>query len=795
MRDWDIPLHPQLKLALAADARLVETSYTDDQIWELSAGGGEPPALAVQTTYGLRARAMRIVPRFTENETTVMDPADFSSSVRLRRFFPNHLSLAYAPFLELDVELEVWVPNSQSLSGRILITNLSQYTRQIRFDLAVLLNPIDGDRMAPVVIEASTALAGKSGDIFPVVFMTGGAQARQSPFPSLSMEIELIAGEVRQLTWCQAALESVEASYALTQSLAARNWEAETARIELVNSSQVDIYTGNTDWDFALALAQRNAATLLLSGSPSLPALSFALNRQPDQGYSIRGDGSDFPHLRNGQTPLDLIHLAQFLLPGSAPILQGMLRNFLFIQTEQGFIDFKPGLAGQRSSILATPLIAGIAWQAFQCTEDVKFLEEVFSGLLTFLQFWFSPDHDRDRDGVPEWSHPSQIGFEEHPIFSRWHSWAQGVEINKVESPALCAMLYHECRSLIHIAEAIGKSDAIPLLDGYCDTLKTALSASWNEDASTYMYRDRDTHQSPRVEKLGERSGPGTISLHRTFDQAARLLVRIHAGGEDTRKPNVIVHGENPSGQHRIERISDDRFRWHLGLGTHTGDRVYQTIEEIEFQGVTPDDFITLYRLGFCCPDETLLLPLWAGMASAQEAEDLIEYSIKNPDVYWRRYGIPACPQLPPGTDNRSCEGIHMLWNSLIGTGLLNYGSREVAADLVDRLMSTVIRNLDTAGGFQQAYYADTGQGFGEREVLQGLAPLGLFLETAGIQILSEKKLRLTGKHPFSWPLTVKYRGLTVLRQKDKTVVIFPDGQTRSIDNPTPQVISLEAKG
>ncbi len=64
MPNWNLAAGDPLSLTLAADARLTTTDYTNDQIWELSLGGGEPAALALQTTYGLRAHWMRLFPRF-----------------------------------------------------------------------------------------------------------------------------------------------------------------------------------------------------------------------------------------------------------------------------------------------------------------------------------------------------------------------------------------------------------------------------------------------------------------------------------------------------------------------------------------------------------------------------------------------------------------------------------------------------------------------------------------------------------------------------------------------------------
>ena len=57
MRDWNLGPSDPLALTLAADFRLSSTDYVNDQIWELETGGGDPPALALHTTFGLRARA------------------------------------------------------------------------------------------------------------------------------------------------------------------------------------------------------------------------------------------------------------------------------------------------------------------------------------------------------------------------------------------------------------------------------------------------------------------------------------------------------------------------------------------------------------------------------------------------------------------------------------------------------------------------------------------------------------------------------------------------------------------
>src|SRR5512138_988469 len=110
MRDWSLncatsatgPGDP-MSLSLAADMRLCEPDYLNDHIWELEIGSGEPASIAVRTTYGLRARNMRLFYRFTEAGQTVTNPSAFVRAPRLRRFYPNFLWLDFVPVGGLEV--------------------------------------------------------------------------------------------------------------------------------------------------------------------------------------------------------------------------------------------------------------------------------------------------------------------------------------------------------------------------------------------------------------------------------------------------------------------------------------------------------------------------------------------------------------------------------------------------------------------------------------------------------------------------------------------------------------------
>jgi hypothetical protein len=792
MREWTLKSSDPLSLTLVSDARLGPTDYVDDHIWELSLGGGEPPGLGLQTTFGLRARSFRILPRISEGDLALNDPSSFNRLPEIRQMYPNFISINFSPFPDIDVAAEYWVPEPHALTGRYFISNRDSRARQVRFEILGQLTPSTGQRMAAMEMQAAWVLAGETGGIFPLIFLTGGPQTGTGSYPSLLHTLNLSPGETLPIIWTLSARPTLEESFMQAREVAACKWDAERTYLDLLNAGQIEIFSGNLDWDAAFMSAQRIALSLLVGPTSHLPYPSFVLTRQPDQGFSLRGNGSDYNHLWNGQPALEADYLAGFLLPSATEMIKGILLNFLAVQDEEGFIDWKPGLAGQRSSILSTPMLASLAWRIYETCGDSKFLSEVFSGLLKFNQTWFKPAHDRDGDGVPEWDHTSQSGSENHPLYSRWHEWSRGIEINTAESPALSAFLYRECQCLIQMATLLGENDVLPALQASAERLRLAVEIAWDSVSSCYLDVDRDTHFSTRGELLGKQTGPGTLWVNRKFDQPVRLLIQIHSADGINHHPHLIIHGTSATGQPRLEHIQEERFKWIQGRGCYTGERVYQEIEQIEILRLEAEDEVEISTAGYDLLDQSSLLPLWAGIPDSQRANTMIEQTITNPARFWHPAGLPYCLEPPSAPDAIACLSADLIWNSLIGEGLVRYGHREAAADLVIHLMNGIIQNLKQENAFRRYYHSETGVGIGERGALQGLAPMGLFLVTLGVRLITAHKVELSGFNPFPWPITIKYRGLTVLRLKDKSTVIFPDGQAIFVDDPAPRIVALE---
>jgi len=782
MRLWSLGAGDPVLLTLAADARLAGADYSNDHIWELEPGSGDPSAVTLYTTFGLRARSMRIYPRFSESGRVLSDPAEFTESPRVRFHYPNYLELVFSPFPGLEVIYEIRVPQSNAIAGRVSITNRTSASRTMRLEMCGSLIPLEGHAFTHTQIQMVNVLVGQSGGLIPLLFMTGGPQPGPGPQPSLMLELDLNPGTVRQLTWVLASTEAHQASFDSARLIAAHPWDAERARIELVNTAgMLEIYTNDPDWDAALAHSQSAAHGLFFPANETLPFPSYVHVRGVDQGFSRKGDGSDHPATWAGQSALETYYLAS-LLPGAPALAKGLLYNFLSTMAEDGAIDGKPGLGGQRAHTQAMPLLASLAWNLYRATGDDGLLAEVFPKLLKSFWSWFSPRNDRDRDGIPEWSNPFQSGYEDNPMFSVWHPWAQGADITAIRNPGLISMLYREAQVLLQMAGRLGRLTETLLVQQQAETLKAAIELSWDAPAGLYRYSDRETGSSAPGKVLASQRGPGTIKLKQTFTPPVRLLIEVQTKNPAAKRPQVLISAYATKGADEI--ILGAQFQWKAGGMVATSQQAHKKIGRIEITALDPADKIIIRSLDYTGEDHTLLLPLWAGIPDLSRAQVLIARAVLNAKRFNRPFGLPAYPTPPAPNAEPYCLSVSLPWNQLVGEGLLAYGFRSEAAQLVARLMKGVIQNLKQKHTFYQYYHAETGQGLGERNALSGFAPVGLFLQTLGVQVLSRTRVRLEGKNPFPWPVTIQYRGLKIVRGLEDTLITFPNGKFVTVTDP-----------
>jgi hypothetical protein len=792
MRDWSLTPGDPLHLTLAADARLCKPDYVNDHIWEVQFGAADPAAVSLHTTFGLRARSMRIFLRFSEGSSVITDPNTFIAKPSLRRFHPNFLTLDFVPFENLQVSTDFWVPESHAVTGRISLTNKSNAVRQIKLEVCAVLNPLDGQSIIPTQQQLVNILAGQTSGIAPVLFMTGGPKHGPGPYPSLLLDLELGPGATRTLAFAEAALDTIPEAFELARKTAARTWEAERTRIEMLQSSEeLDIQTGDPDWDAALSFSQKAAHALFFNGNNHLPNPSFVYARHIDSGFSRKGDGTDYAPSWNGQAPIESYYIAS-ILQGAPQVAKNLILNFLSTQNEDGEVDGKPGIAAQRGKLLAAPLLASLTWKYYQATHDEDFLADVFPKLVKFFWSWFSSAHDRNRDGVPEWDHLLQTGFDDNPIFDVWHPWSQGLDISLVHSPSLEAMLYREAQSIAQIANILGKpEEETGVIYAQAEKIRESIEASWNPNQSFYSYRDRETGLVSTGKVIAKKKGDGNMRPKFESEKGVRLLIEIKTKNPAARRPEVEISEYFTKTKGEVEMILGHQFQWRTGGLVATSQKIYSRIGRVNVQGLDEKDTVNVRTIDTTGEDITLALPMWAQIPDKQKAHALIGRNIMTAVRFDRPFGLPSLPASPDPEADAVSMSVHFPWNQLIGEGLLAHGFRAEATRLTAHMMNAVIQNLKQNHSFYQRYHAETGAGIGERNALQGFAPVGLFMQTLGVSILSSTRVRLEGRNLYPWPVTIKYKGLTIVRSMEQTTVTFINGESVIVQDESPCIVEM----
>jgi hypothetical protein len=655
-------------------------------------------------------------------------------------------------------------------------------------DLIGILNPAaGGQRMAPLRIQEVAVLAGNTEELAPVLFLTGGSTAVPNPYPTLSNTAELLPGLETNWVWVQAALKNHADSFDLARSIAAKAWDSEVARIELENASQVEIKSGNPDWDAAFALGQKVGLSLIHGPAPGLAHRSFVSSRNPDQGFSRRGDGLDYEPPWGGQTPLETLYLSRLLLPSEPLLVVGLIKNYLDIQSSAGYTDWKPGLAGQRSKLLATPLLAHLTWTIYRFTEDVDFLEEVYPGLFRFFRSWFEPERDRDRDGIPEWDHVLQTGLEDHPTFSAWVPEDDYIDITTCETASLNAFLFREADAMHEIASRLSRTDDLPYFKETGERLQEALNTSWDSRRMTYSDLDRDTHLKRAESWELLLRGPGLTKVRNRFSTPTRINLKFSTAVDISINPTLSLRGKDHRMRPVTETVGPAQFRW--GGGTVTTANAYQYLQEVTLSGLDVDGLVRLSSTHPPGMNLTTLLPLWAEMPGPRRAGAIVRRVIQDPRLYSRPFGLPLLPKTQQ--DDRYSQGgmVDILWNVLVMEGMLSYGMQQETAEILTRVMEGIVQNLKRYQAFHPRHDAETGEGSGDRNSLPGLPPLGLFLDTLGVRLINPWRVGIYGLNPYPWPVEVRYRGLAILRNPGQTTVTFPDGEMVEVDDPADCIV------
>ncbi len=160
----------------------------------------------------------------------------------------------------------------------------------------------------------------------------------------------------------------------------------------------------------------------------------------------------------------------------------------------------------------------------------------------------------------------------------------------------------------------------------------------------------------------------------------------------------------------------DDQTGFYYNIDKTDNDFTYNTVNDLKRKEI----------IGF--------LSLWAGIADSQQAAILVQH-LKNPDEFWRTYGIPTLAANDPYYNPQGYWNgpVWNQWNYLIFSGLLKYGYVDEAKQLMDKVLENMINRLKSDHWFWELYSPDQNwAGWNKTYIWAGIAAR-MFLDLQNI--------------------------------------------------------------
>ena len=633
LRRQSIDHRDAFEFYIAAEARSSRTNYADDQAWTVKLGARDEAAFAFQTQFGGRAGLVSLVPIWVLKDRSIYQCFAYAEAPVIRQIAPNFLQIEASPTPDLGLVARFWVMESQAAGGQFTLTNRSAEDASLQLDLFghVVINGRNCKLNVLTMADYTLALhLGQIGDINPVVTLEGASvevYGGRINSPKIGRRFTIRAGETVSLPFVVAGLADMRNSFSLAMNWMSRPWSPYFERINRDAAAVPRITTGNPNWDRVIDLSYIHLLQSFMGASEHLPQTSFVANRAGNRGWSRRGDGSDHIRSWSGQDPT----LAYLAIPAVASIdgdlAKAVIRNYLAIQDETGFIDRQPGLGGQRQGYLMMPLLARLSWLVYEHSEDETFLAEVLPALLAFFWRWLDAEFDADRDGVPEWRSERQLGYVAFPTFGRGQYWAQGADIRQMEGPDILAYLISEADALCRIADLLEEVESKQVISNQLDVLETALEEFW--DGNHYRYRDRDTHlTSESIEFLQGGAGDEIHDVKRELLMPARVMIRVVGGLSQRPRITLKLEGEDEAGRSCTIDAGVDEFLWLNRQGVYISEQALLKVTRVAISGLSRVYKVYARTIGSSRLDINALLPLWSGRLSKARAAMLTELAL-----------------------------------------------------------------------------------------------------------------------------------------------------------------------
>ena len=776
---------------LAADARSSRTDYLDDQAWVLRLGTRDEAALAFQTEFGGRAGLVSLAPMWRVDSGVIYQHRGYARAPVITCFAANMIQVEAAPIEQLELVARFWAMDSRAAGGEFKLKNHSEEHLSLQLDLFGHVVIKGRNHKLNVLTMADYSLAlhlGEIGNLNPVVTLAGASvevYGGQISSPKIGCLIELAPGASARIPFAVAGLADMRDSYSVAMNWMSRPWAPYFEQIDRNAAALPKVSTGKPAWDLLVDYSAAQLIKSLMDPTEHLPHHSLVAYRCADRGWSRRGDGADHVRAWSGQDPTFTYPALAALAGIDYDLAKGIMKNYLAVADESGFIDRRPGLGGQRQGVLQIPILARLCLMLVEEGHDLDFAAEALPALRAFFTRWLA--QDADADGVPEWQSERQMGYIAFPTFGRGQAWAQGADARQLETPDLLAYLISEADALRQLAELTGEGETAAFALEQLRALETHLEEFW--DGARYCYRDRDSHlTSAGLDLVVRGAGDQTHDITQELEKPARIMARVVGGVSQRPRITMRLEGKDRQGADLVVEASVDDFLWQNRQGVFTTPQALSQVERIAFKGLSRVYKVYARTLDSSRLDINALLPLWTGRLPPERAAALVELALDEAR-FLQANGltmVSAGDRNYDPSNARGGGGIWIYWLTLVCEGLLKAGYRQQATAIVKRLLDAQARVLEREGRLAQFYHADEAKGFGEDHHLSGIAPLKLLGDVIGIRIVAADKVWLGGEFTWSQPVTVEQHGVTVSRSAAASRVEFATGHSVELEADAP---------
>ena len=758
-RSWNRPF-PK-RFLLGGEQRFSADHPQLNQGWIIRQTSAKAPFPTVGILPEPPEMKFQIIPRISSLSQSQNDPPPVDPTPKLERFSWDWIEFRSQPLKDLEIRSLLWAPDSGVICGESWINNLTDKKRIFALDLVCLLQTKGaGNQVILEKINGRPVLTGCLGDQHLVLLLAGNPTITEDPFPYLQNEISLVPHSEEKIHWICAKSDTKESAQDLLGNALQLDWSGEISRRKVAHQSQIKITTGDPDWDLIMALSQKQAQFIF---------------------HQITSREKLKTHQGENVTPIQGLMLLQSL-ENQTPEKVIKILDLIFNER------IKPEIGGRvPDQGLTPPILAGeLIWQIHRS----GFASEIWSNYLPtaagWLEDWFSPDLDKDGDGIPEVTHPRILDLVGTDTAFDLQSATNFIPYPFLESPGLGAILYNDLCKIEDLAKVSGSNSDYHFQEKK-ETLLNFLLESWNPERGEYQNRDSFSHAVVNGFNIIDELQPGLNILRADLPQPTRIGIIHHRSSAD-RIPgeySIICHGLDWHGNYRIEELSSANFTWGKKSDSGIFESIYSKLEYCILNGEGQRGKISLVAPSTTNKDITQTLPFWAGIVPDDQTLDIIDNLLLDPDRHWSPYGFSSSPE----TGEPSTQ---LIWNLLLGQSLQTHGRSELAAELIGRWMAATIPVFERSGCSYPGYRVNSGQGIGIKDNPESLFPVRFFLQVLGVEFFEDGRLTIAGKNPFPWTVILNFRGLEIIRESDQTTIIRPGKETIILTDPDLFEIDLD---